>query len=533
MLAAAISDHDLERQIDPLMSPLVWDLAHIAAYEDLWLVHRRTGGPLLRADLAATYDAFETPRAVRGEVELLDADGARAYLATARERALAAAATRGVDPVIHELVLQHEQQHVETMLQTLTLAHLDGFDPQLRESPGPAAVPGAHSGLEFVPVAGGEIGLGAGPGRFSYDNERPRHVVTLAPFRIARTPVTNATWLVFAEGGGYERREWWSDEAWAWKEQWDITGPLHWARRPDRSWCELTACGPRDLDPDRPVCHVSWFEAAAFARAHDARLPTEAEWEAAATWTQPRKLTGPLDGPPQLGQRAFETTPVGCRCRPRPADHSAGEDPGRRNGCSGGWAAAAANAITRPPASRTLTASTSSAPADEHDEDRERRQLERGAERRQREQRGDACEPAHGQHAGLAPRRRHVERGDRRQQHRCPTGDCPPQTEALGVVVLGEAVADLEDDRDEDEVEEQLEPARVAVLVAAGAQLRRAPHRRRARGMGRMPRASRQQDRTSARESMRLRAPRSSPRPDPARRTSSRCRSGRRSSRGR
>ena len=146
-LAAAISDADLERQIDPLMSPLVWDLAHIAAYEDLWLVHRHADVPLLHADLAATYDAFETPRAVRGEVELLDTAGALEYLAAVRERALAAAAARGVDPVIHELVLQHEQQHVETMLQTLTLARLDGFDPPFR-SPAPAAqAPGAHSGL--------------------------------------------------------------------------------------------------------------------------------------------------------------------------------------------------------------------------------------------------------------------------------------------------------------------------------------------------------------------------------------------------
>ena len=306
-LAAAISDVDLERQIDPLMSPLVWDLAHIAAYEDLWLVHRHADVPLLHADLAATYDAFETPRAVRGEVELLDTAGALEYLAAVRERALAAAAARGVDPVIHELVLQHEQQHVETMLQTLTLAQLDGFDPPFRVPAPSSPAPGAHSGLDFVPVAGGEVEIGAGPGRFSYDNERPPHHVTVAPFRIARTPVTNATWLAFAEGGGYERREWWTDEAWAWKEQEDISGPLHWARRPDGSWCELTACGPRDLDPDRPVCHVSWFEAAAFARAHNARLPTEAEWETAATWARP-----PWAGDANLLPGVFGTTPAGA-----------------------------------------------------------------------------------------------------------------------------------------------------------------------------------------------------------------------------
>ena len=85
--------------------------------------------------------------------------------------------------------------------------------------------------------------------------------------------MTNATWAHFCEGGGYERREWWSDEGWAWKEEYDITHPEGW-----------TADGPRD--DDRPVLHVSWFEADAFARSQGARLPTEAEWEKASTWTQ-------------------------------------------------------------------------------------------------------------------------------------------------------------------------------------------------------------------------------------------------------
>lgn len=312
-LAAAVGDPDLERQLDPIMSPLVWDLGHIAAYEDLWLVHRHAGEPLLRADLAAVYDAFETPRAVRGEVELLDAREAREYLAAVRERTLSAIRSRGIDRVLHELVLRHEQQHLETMLQALALARIPGLDPPFRRAPGSGPSPGEHTGLELVAVPGGEIEIGAAPGSFSYDNERPRQAVTLAPFRIGRTPVTNASWLTFTEGGGYQRREWWDDETWAWKEQYDITRPLHWERRPDGSWCEHTACGPRELDPARPVCHVSWFEAAAFARAHDARLPTEAEWEAAATWD---RLLGagvwPGEGAAHLGQDAFDTAPVGA-----------------------------------------------------------------------------------------------------------------------------------------------------------------------------------------------------------------------------
>src|ERR687885_2276789 len=99
-LVAHLPARDLERQVDPIMSPLVWDLAHIAAYEDLWLVHRFAGEPLLRPDLADRYDAFETPRAVRGEIELLDAPGAREYLAEVRERVLATLDAREPGPVL-------------------------------------------------------------------------------------------------------------------------------------------------------------------------------------------------------------------------------------------------------------------------------------------------------------------------------------------------------------------------------------------------------------------------------------------------
>src|SRR3954467_11697446 len=124
---------DLERQVDPIMSPLVWDLAHIAAYEDLWLVHRFAGAPLLRPELAARYDAFETPRSVRGEIELLDTAGARDYLAEVRARVIETTTGSGSDPVLHEMVLRHELQHTETMRQAMELGgQLPPGEPGLR-----------------------------------------------------------------------------------------------------------------------------------------------------------------------------------------------------------------------------------------------------------------------------------------------------------------------------------------------------------------------------------------------------------------
>jgi iron(II)-dependent oxidoreductase len=275
-LVAHLSDEALACVHSPLQSPLVWDLAHIAAYEDLWLAHRLAGLDLLRPDLAELYDAFETPRAVRGSVELLDAPAARAYLEAVRERVAVALAQDGVgDGVLCELVLRHELQHTETMRQTLALAGLlPPGEPRLAPLGG---VEGEGVG-EWLELPAGTFSMGAGPDGFAYDNERPRHLAQTGAFRIARRPVTNASWLRFAEGGGYERREWWSAEGWAWKEEYDLT---HHATVASGGADGLQGAG------GLPVVHVSWFEADAFARAHGARLPTEAEWERAATWTQP------------------------------------------------------------------------------------------------------------------------------------------------------------------------------------------------------------------------------------------------------
>jgi len=265
-LVAPLSEQDLERVHSPIMSPLAWDLGHIAAFEDLWLAHRHGGKPLLRPDLADLYDAFETPRAVRGEIDALGPDDARAYLQEVRARTVEVIAHAGVgDGFIAEMVLRHELQHSETMRQTMALAGLLSDEDQ-------AAVDRPLGGLpdqEWVEVPAGEFEMGAGAEAFAYDNERPRHAVDTEGFRIARNPVSCESWMRFSDGGGYEQREWWSVEGWAWKQEHRIG--------PDPA---LTA-----IDPKAPACHISWFEADAFARAHGARLPSEEEWEKAASAT--------------------------------------------------------------------------------------------------------------------------------------------------------------------------------------------------------------------------------------------------------
>jgi gamma-glutamyl hercynylcysteine S-oxide synthase len=324
-LVAGIPDAELERVQSTLMSPLAWDLGHIAAFEDLWLVHRYGERPLLHEELIDTYDAMETPRSKRGDLPFLRAPEAREYLEQIRGRTLEVIDERGIgDGILHELVLRHEQQHNETMLQTLQLGRLDsGLEP----TPAPAAPDEALTGLELVEVSAGECTIGAPAAdaaseepwrQFAYDNERPQHRVGARGFEIGRAPISNATYLTFTEGGGYERREWWSDEGWSWKEEYDITRPGGWTA--DHRW-EWRLGQRVPLDPDRPVVHVSWFEADALARAHGLRLPTEFEWEKAATWDQEQSVARPYPWgtrPPLPGvhanvdQRAAGPVPVGA-----------------------------------------------------------------------------------------------------------------------------------------------------------------------------------------------------------------------------
>jgi iron(II)-dependent oxidoreductase len=242
-----VSDEELDRVQSRLMSPLAWDLGHIAAFEDLWLCRACGGLELLRPDLARIYDADETPRARRGALEFLPASEVRDYMAAVRERSVAILAGSDCDPTLIELVLRHEQQHNETMLQTLCIAGID-VSPELhRELPSGGPPPGP----DMVRVEAGPFEMGSPADEFAYDNECPRHVVDLPEFEIDRLPVTVGDWIEFMDAEG-------------------AAEPLHW-----------NGTAP---DPRQPVVHVSWDEAHAYARFRGKRLPTEPEWEKAASW---------------------------------------------------------------------------------------------------------------------------------------------------------------------------------------------------------------------------------------------------------
>ena len=291
MLVEPLSEEELNRQVTPILSPLAWDLGHIANFEELWLVQTIGGREPLDGDLGRFYDAIESPRAIRDELPILRGEQCRDYMEEVRKRTLDVLegvdiASDSEDPVlrdgfVYELILAHEHQHNETMLQLLQM--VDGYEPVERD-PGPAAEP-VVDGPEMVRVDGGDHDVGAPAAvGFAYDNERPRHPVELEPFWIDVTPVTNAQFAAFVADTGAE-------------------APLYWERE-GNEWVS-TAFGRREpVEPTLPVIHVDWHQADAYARWAGKRLPTEFEWEAAARGARAERAN--------LDQLAFGCAPAGA-----------------------------------------------------------------------------------------------------------------------------------------------------------------------------------------------------------------------------
>jgi len=282
-----LADEQIVIQHSPIMSPLVWDLAHVGNYEELWLLQGVAGIPTTSPELDTMYDAFQHPRAERPALPLLPPAEARAYIADVRGRALDVLEKIDFDPArpllregyVYGMVAQHEHWHDETMLATLQLM-ADGYHPPLAASPGAvAAVEGD------VLVDGGPFTMGTDLEPWAFDNEHPAHVVDVPPFRIDRAPVTNRGYAAFIEAGGYGERRLWSERGWAWRIKTGAEHPQFWERDGSGSWSRIRFGYRETLPLDEPVQHVSWYEADAYARWAGKRLPTEPEWEKAASWT--------------------------------------------------------------------------------------------------------------------------------------------------------------------------------------------------------------------------------------------------------
>ncbi len=324
-LLGPVSDEDLVVQHDQIMSPLIWDYGHIGNYEELWLLQKAHDKSLSDRQLYDMYDASLHPREQRPSLNLLDRNDATFYLDAVRKAVLETlkdADLANDDPLladgfVYNMILQHEAQHNETMLQTLQLMKGAGYKPEACiELPSG----GATCEEEMVHVPAGEFVMGTDDHTQALDNERSAHVVDLPGFYIDATPVTNRAFLRFVEDGGYKRRELWGGKGWEYIEKEEITAPKHWYQPEPHSWWTERFGFDEPLSLSAPVVHVSWYEAEAYARWAGKRLPTEEEWEKAASW-DPEKGTKRLypwgDEEPareltNLDQLAFRAAEVGA-----------------------------------------------------------------------------------------------------------------------------------------------------------------------------------------------------------------------------
>ncbi|HEV8456043.1 MAG TPA: ergothioneine biosynthesis protein EgtB [Gemmatimonadales bacterium] len=323
LLLAPLTDEELRAQHDPLMSPILWDLGHIAYFEELWLT-RNLQGPIEFVEMPGLFNPFEHPRSERGALPLPGLAHCREIMDEIRGRVLGRLAITDFDPAnpllrdgyVYHMVLQHEYQHNETILQTLQLKQGRPYSPALRyDVPDDGPVPGS---AEMTRFPGGAVEIGTDDRAWAYDNERGSHTVQLAPFWIDVHPVTNGEFEGFMNAGGYSNPEYWSGAGWDWLQSSAVTAPKYWTRVDD-AWMTRSMDRAGRVPASHPVCHVCYYEAEAFARYAGKRLPTELEWEAAASWNPEAgaKQNFPWGDQPaskdlaNIDQLSFGTTPVG------------------------------------------------------------------------------------------------------------------------------------------------------------------------------------------------------------------------------
>ncbi|BCJ56671.1 ergothioneine biosynthesis protein EgtB [Micromonospora endophytica] len=320
LLTEAVDDSELMRQHSPLMSPLVWDLAHVGNQEELWLVRDVGGREPVRCDIDELYDAFKQPRRDRPSLPLLPPAEARTYLATVREKVhdlldrVAFDSRRlVVDGFAFGMIVQHEQQHDETMLAT----HQLRVGPAVLHAPAPPEPASRVAGEVLVPA--GPFVMGTDTDPWALDNERPAHRVELPAYVIDAAPVTNGAYREFIADGGYDDPRWWSEVGWRHRQQAGLNAPMHW--RPDGDGWAYHRFGRWDrVRDDEPVVHVCFHEAQAYATWAGKRLPTEAEWEKAARWDPATERSRrypwgdeePTPARANLGQRHLWPAPVGA-----------------------------------------------------------------------------------------------------------------------------------------------------------------------------------------------------------------------------
>ena len=300
-LADPLSPEDQTVQSMPDVSPTKWHRAHTSWFFETFLLGRRSGYQPFHPDFAYLFNSYYEaagPRYTRSERGCVSRPGC-AEVARYREHVDAAMAQlicSGLDDreaSLVELGIHHEQQHQELLLMDIKhVLSMSPLDPAYRTASPARPLPPPPT-ADWIKHDGGLVQVGHAGSGFAYDNEGPGHSVHLAPFALADRLVTCAEWMDFVADGGYETASLWLSDGWAAVRSGGWDAPLYWTRD-DGGWTVYTLHGRRPVDPSEPVCHVSYYEADAFATWCGARLPTEFEWEAvAASWP----ITGQLQDP--------------------------------------------------------------------------------------------------------------------------------------------------------------------------------------------------------------------------------------------
>jgi ergothioneine biosynthesis protein EgtB len=293
-IAAPLSDADATIQPHPDASPAKWHLAHTTWFFETFVLrdHGRAYRPLDErwGFLFNSYyegEGERQPRTKRGMLSrpsLEEVLGYRRHVDAALIERLSDLPAAALDLI--KLGLNHEQQHQELMLMDMLAAMAENpLKPAIWEA-APAAAAPATERVRYLNGSAGIVEIGHDGSGFAFDSEGPRHPALLHPHELGDRLVTNGEWLQFVEEGGYSRAELWLSDGWAWVQASGIDAPLYWQRGGDE-WLRFGLDGLTPVDPNAPVCHVSYYEAEAFARWAGARLPTEVEWEAAAADLDP------------------------------------------------------------------------------------------------------------------------------------------------------------------------------------------------------------------------------------------------------
>ncbi|HEX6523241.1 MAG TPA: selenoneine synthase SenA [Streptosporangiaceae bacterium] len=281
-LVADLDDEQLGVPLLPMVNPLLWEVGHVAWFQESFVLRRALGQPPVIGHGDAIWDSGAIPHDTRWHLELPSRAQTVAYIGDVTERV--ASALAGPEATLQlawiaRYAVHHHDMHTEAL--TYTRQTLEYPPPVLSGAgTGPAVPVGALPGDAAVP--GGRYLLGADRDEeFVHDNEKWAHPMDLAPFAIARAPVTQAEYAAFVEDDGYARRELWGDDGWAWRVSAGADGPMYWRRSP-AGWQRRDFDRWVSLEPHRPVSHVCWYEAEAYCQWAGRRLPAEAEWEAAA-----------------------------------------------------------------------------------------------------------------------------------------------------------------------------------------------------------------------------------------------------------